>query len=689
MIDRRSILKLLGGGLAGTLLTPMPYKLLYDAAYWTQNWSWIPRLKYGENAYVPTVSKVCQSGAGLLIRTVDGRPVRAVGNPDNILSQGGMTALAATQTQLACAPSRVKKPLKRSPDGALIETTWEEAMQLLNVKVKGAGKSIAAVTGDSTGSIKDLISALLNKLGSKDFYLMPSEEQVAYKAWKDMGAYDKIGYDTANADFIFSIGANYLENWGPVVYNRKDYDTKRPTNGEKALTLAYAGPAQTNTAACSDFYLPCKPNSEFVVALGVAHLLIKNGASSSVSSFSQFKDLIQVCTPEAVEKLTALPQARLIAAVEALQKAKSPLVIVGGESYGSVGSLAIMAGIACNMLLAGGYSTGNLKSLIVPEGVFAESDSYDTLMEKDFVAFAQAIGEGKKAAPQVLITHEANPVYALPADSGAKALVDKTTYHIALSSFLDETTVEADLVLPITMDFERFDDVYTPYGSGFVNYSAGQPAVPPPYMARAAADILFTLATNLGLSFDIANGAELVAMKAEKVGADMGSLIEGETYVSDETGMASLFFPVDIFAKGMQAKEEAKGDYAIAIQAPTSFGTPTTGIPPFSTKLITNEQLIGTMMVAQVNSATAAKAGVKDGQNVKLSNAFGSVSAKVAIYEGVQNDTFLLPFGLGHTAFDAFSQNKGENVIALTGVSREAGTNIAKFAPIYVSVQKI
>ncbi len=688
MLDRRSVLKILGGGVVGTLLTPAPWKLLYDAAYWTQNWSWIPRLKYGENAYVPTVSKLCPSGVGMLVRTVNGRPVRTLGNPDNILSQGGITALAATQSQLACAPSRVTEPLKRTADGAYLPISWEEAMQVLTDKVKAAEGNVAGVTSDYTGSIKDLFSAFLSKLGSADFYLMPSEEQNAQKAWENMGGKGRFGYNVKDADFIFSVGANYLENWGPVVYNRKDYDSKRPTNGESKLSLAYAGPSQTNTAACSDFYLPCKANFEYALLLGIAHLLIRNGAKSYFTGFSEFATLTADMTPETVEKMTGVPAAKLIQAVEALKKAKKPLVIVGNEN-GNIGVIPMMAGIACNLLLADTYNSeaGQLVGLPFSKAAFDESASYSDLLKRDFVAYTQAVADGSKPAPKVLMIHEANPVYSLPMSAKVGELIEKAECVVSFSTFMDETSSKANLVLPLTMDFERFDDVETPYGSGFINYSAGQPAVPAPYEARAAADIVLALAKNVGKDFPIANAAELIATKADKIGADMDSLLEGETFISEKTTNMSVYhFNMELLSKGTIEPNKA---LSVAIQSVRGFGTPTTGIPPFSTKLITNDQLVGKYMVAQMNSATASELKLKAGQRVKLSNEFGEVVALVSVYEGVQNNTVLLPLGLGHTAFDAFSQNKGENVMNLTGVAREAVTNALVFAPMYVSAQRV
>lgn len=691
MFDRRSILKLIGGGVVGTLLSPAPWKSLYDTAYWTQNWSWIPRLKYGENVYIPTLSKTCPSSAGLLVRTVDGRPVRALGNPNNLLSQGGITALAAAETQLACAPSRVRRPLMRSSDGAYIAISWDKAMQKLTEKAKQAKASVASLSGDHTGSINDFYSSFLSKLGSADCYLMPSEEQNAQTAWHNMGGQGRIGYNIEEADYIFAIGATYLENWGAVVYNRKDYSKKRPTEGAKALTFTYAGTSQTNTAACADYYLPCNVASETVIALGIAHLLIRNGARSYFTGYEDFAKLTADYTPAKVESITGIPAAKFEEAVVAMTKAEKPLIIVGSETGSGIGVLPLMAGIACNLLLKSSYASGagQLVSLPFPPSAFSDSISYSDLLENDFIAFSQEVAADKKPAPKLLIIHEANPVYALPKNVNVEQLIKKSGYVVSFSSFLDETALQADLVLPLSMGFERFDDIYTPYGCGMVNYSVGQPAVVPAYESRAAADILLLLAGNMGISFPIANAAELVAMKAEALDADMDSLIEGETYISDAQGpMSTFYFNVDMLAKAIENAPKA-GALAIAPCAICGLGTASTGIPPFATKLMTNDQLVGTSMVAQMNKKTADSLNLKNSHTIKLSNEHGSVFAKVSIYEGVANNTLVLPYGLGHTGFDAFSQNKGENVINLTSVTKEVATQAYTWSPMYVTAQKV
>ena len=76
-IDRRSFISLVAGGAAGSLFTPVIWKTLDDISIWTQNWSWTPRLKYGEEGKTPAHWVVCEgiSAAAALRRALldDGR----------------------------------------------------------------------------------------------------------------------------------------------------------------------------------------------------------------------------------------------------------------------------------------------------------------------------------------------------------------------------------------------------------------------------------------------------------------------------------------------------------------------------------------------------------------------------------------------------------------------------------------
>ena len=71
--NRRNFIKFFVGGLGGTLLSPLPWKLMDDISIWTQNWSWIPVPAKGEFSTVNSVCTLCPGACGIEVRKVGGR----------------------------------------------------------------------------------------------------------------------------------------------------------------------------------------------------------------------------------------------------------------------------------------------------------------------------------------------------------------------------------------------------------------------------------------------------------------------------------------------------------------------------------------------------------------------------------------------------------------------------------------
>ena len=69
---------------------------------------------------------------------------------------------------------------------------------------------------------------------------------------------------------------------------------------------------------------------------------------------------------------------------------------------------------------------------------------------------ASALDGGQVA---VLLVHDANPLYALPASTGFAARFEKAGYKVSTSPYLDETAAQCDLLLPNHHALERWDDL--------------------------------------------------------------------------------------------------------------------------------------------------------------------------------------------------------------------------------------
>ncbi len=698
MLDRRGFLKFVGGAGVGILCTPLVWKSIDDVSIWSQNWPWIPNPKGGEPGYIPTISKFCPSGQGIRVRLLGDRPVTVHGDPEHPLSRGGLNGLAAAEVQLMHSPARLRQPHKRGENGRHEPISWDEAYKLLRAGLKDAadkGKGIYALSGDPTSVVNDVLSAIANRSGGKCF-LMPGEEQPARMAWKIMCGADpaaspetdlgRLGYDIEGSDMVLAIGAGVLESWGPVVRNRKAWSAGRPIGKDPVFRLAYAGQVQDNTAVGADWWLPMRAGQEQTVALGIAYLLTRAGRSLDLPDAADFAALVEDFTPTAVEEAAGVPAGLLETVATALLKARRPLVIVGSPLNQGGGAAPIMAGVACNLLLGNLNAPGGLRILPHLPAVLASASRLDKLLDNDFMAYAGGLANAD--APGAFIIHEANPVYALP--GGAAPIFEKAGFTVAFTSFKDETATQCDLILPAATGLERYDDAECPYGVGRVIYSLAVPVAAPQYEARPAGDVLLDVGRELGyVGGGFRETVDLLKARAARLHADWAGLTNGVPYVSGAVVTPpQLTFGATVLAEAAKTQGRTEG-LGLAPLVRLAVGTAETGIPPYGVKLVGPREVYKRESMAHMNAATARQLGLAEGDAVSVTGPGGACRAYVLIDEAVSTGSVSLLSGMGHTAFDEFSQNKGSNLLQLAAPTAEAGTGLTVWSAISVKVAKV
>jgi len=683
-LDRRGFVKIVVGGVAGTLFTPVIWKSLDDVSIWSQNWSWIPRLNKGEVKANAALSKLCPAGCAVKVKTVGGLPFAVVGNTANPMSQGGVCPVCAAGAQLMYSPARVKSPMKKVGEGKFEAIKWEDAEALLVEKLtalKGQNGKIAAICGDETGTAGEVISGLLSGLGNSGYYMMPGEKFVAEKGVKLMGGSGQPGFDIAGSDLVLMIGADALDSWGATVANQKAFAATRPTGAAATAKFVYAGPVLNHSAGVSDKFLPVPPQATAAFALGLANLLINDGAVSSASDFAEYKALAAKYTPEEVEKATGLKAETMKELAAMIKAAKSPLVIAGASFGQGGGALDFVAGASLNVLL-GRVGSGMTLLPAAPKAVAGAAAS-----EKDAASFLSEVATGK-AAPGALLVYEANPAYALPqADEMAKAL-GNIAFKVSFSTYMDETAALCDLILPAPHSFERFDDALNPYGVAKSTYLAGKPVVKQPAMdCKDPVDVLLAAASKLGLSLGYDTYADVIKAKAKALGADFDALVAGGIWTGDAKG-GSLSLGASALAKVAVPAADDK-TLAVALMSNQAFGSATLATPPANLLAISDKELSGKDLLVQMNAATAKKIGVTAGAKVKLTGGKGEMKARVHLNEGVAPGTVGVLLGFGRSAWDEYTKGKGDNVYKILTVSDEAGTGLKVWAGSTVTVAKV
>lgn len=686
MLDRRNILKFLLAGAAGSLLTPLPWKLLDDSAVWTQNWPWIPEGLAGKVTFRRTASKLCPSAGGLRVQLVDGRPVRILPDPEHPLSLGGLSVLAVAEAQLLYSSARVRTPLRRGADGILRPVTATEAMRLFvstlqKIQKQERADNVLCLCGDENGSMYEILSLLTHTLGSDAFYFMPSELQPHALAARAGGVDGLPCYRLEDSDLIVCLGADMLGTWGTVMRNNYVRAAARAPGAETASSrLVYCGPVRNATALAADAWLPLKPGTEGFLLLGLANMLLKDAAPPEIAAY----------TPDRVSAATGVNLAALRRLALDLSRARRPLILTG--SYAGQGGAVALArlGFAANRLPAGEALT----FMPGPEPVLAGALGFTNLARQDLYARAGASEEA--SPPELLITYDANPAFALPAEARVGLRLAEIPCKVAFSSFLDETALAADLVFPLPLGLERLDDIYTPFGSGRVLYNICPPVVKPVYgeTAPPPAEILLQALAALGVEARGADGQkinsleDLLRARTAQLGADFRSLMRGEPFTAvprvlpsgeSLTELARHLRRDESISLTAESASGQVGGIALAMLQHPAAGTAVSGIPPYAAASIDESELREKALRVCVNAATARRLGLKSGQQVRLSAKAGgagaaglrSLEARLAIFEGLMDNVIGLPLGYGHTGFDSFSQGRGVNALDLFSLAPE------------------
>ncbi len=548
-LNRRNFLKLIIGGAVGINLTPLPWKLTDDIAIWTQNWPWVPVPPVGEFTRATSVCTLCPGGCGIEARKVGNRAVKIEGRTDYPVNPGGICPLGTGGLELLYnEDNRFTGPMKRvGPRGAgeFTKISWDEALKELTERItalRGQGKpeAVAAVDGSpARSSLSLFIQRLLKAIGTPNYTRIPSAEDTYVMANRLMlGRGGPMAYDLENADFILSFGCGLIEGWGApgrVLGAWGRWHTDDPQ--KRSTRIVQIDSRASNTASKSDRWIAARPGTEGALALGLAHVIIKNGlydkafidrhtfgfedwTSAEGGTHQGFKRLaLEKYAPEAVSKITGVKADDIVSLAGNLAKAKAPVALFGKGKGNLNGDLfECMAVQALNALLGRINRPGGV---LIPDDL-PLSDWPEP--EQDGVArtglnrprldqagtakypfseslihnLAEAIASGSKTSVDTLLVFSSNPVYTLPDGGLFKDALAKVPYIVSFSPFKDDTAFMADLILPDHTPLEKTEDIVWPRGLQYPLYGLSQPVVDPLYDTRDSGDVIIELAKGVG-----------------------------------------------------------------------------------------------------------------------------------------------------------------------------------------------
>jgi anaerobic selenocysteine-containing dehydrogenase len=709
-IDRRSFLSFVIGGAAGTALSPLPWKLTDDISIWSQTWPWTPVPPKGETTYVTSTCTLCPGGCGISVRKVEERVVKVEGLKGHPVNDGGVCPLGASGTQLLYGPTRVHRPLKKV-DGAWRTISWEQAIgeiasALKELRAKGQPQSVAWISDTDRGTIAELGRRFLTVYGSPNFIRTPSMQDAYETAiYLAQGNRAMAGFDLAQATFVLSFGSGLIEGWGSPPYMFHAKNAMRDKGGRMSQVEARL----SKTAAKADRWIPIKPGTEGALALGLIHVILKEGLyrkdfvetrTGGVEALRRIAG--EAYAPEAVSKATGIDAKSIVDLAKTFAGAKKPLAICGLGSGRVPGRVPeYLAVHFLNGLTGGINAAGGIIAVPEPEYIEWPEPEMDAIASRGMqqprvdgagsgrYALAryllnrlpEALAGGATAPVQVLFVSNANPVYSLVDTPSVIKGFKRIPLMVSFSSYMDETAAMAHYILPNHVYLERFEDV--PAASGFPKPIIGltRPVVAPLFNTRHTGDVVMQLAKAVG-------GTVAGAFKWESYEACLR-----QTLGKKWDGLRKNGYWVDAaFAPGPFETKSKKFEFTNAdiarlpayapLRAPgdeTSF--PLTliaydtlrltdgyiGSPPFLVKALEDTILKKNEVLVEINPATARDLGLSDGAGAVLSTPKGNANVKVYLFEGIQPGLVGMVRGLGHTAYDRFLAGKGVSINELMG----------------------
>ena len=670
-IKRRDFLKILGvsgvtaavsGCSSETSRTLIPYLIPENEV--------VP----GQATWYATVCRECPAGCGVLAKTMEGRAVKVEGNPDHPVNQGRLCARGQASLQGLYNPDRIRQPLRRGADGNLQPVSWDEAERILAGRIselKGQGDRLAFITPVMAGSLDRLIDLWLKSVGGGKRLRY---EPLSYESLREanriaFGVQEIPVYNLQNANFILSFGADFLETWlSPVEYARHFASMRAYRAGVMGRSV-YVGPRLSLTGANSDEWIAVHPGNESFLALGMVNAILAEGLAEGLPApeLKGLQDIVAPHTPEAVAKQVGISADKIRVLARAFVK-KHPSVALADAKSSNATDICV----AVNLL---NYVAGNAGATVRfgAEAAMAQVSSYGS--------FQKLLREIEQGAISILFVAGVNPLFNLPEGKRLRERLGKIPFVVSFSSFPDETTESAQLVLPENTFFESWGD-YEPW-TGIRGLQ--QPVMEPLYDTRALGDILLLLSTRLQNNEKLPwkNFYFYLRDQWKELYRRIKPDVDFETFWTESVRRGGNFQSVatksvqlnpEVFKKSFQPPVFAgAGDGFALIPYPTlAFYDGRMANRPWLQELPDPVSQIVWENWLEIHPSDAEKLGIKKNDLLQIQSPAGEIKLPARISKNVRPGIVAIPVGQGHSAFGRYAQGRGASPMSLLSAEPEA-----------------
>jgi anaerobic selenocysteine-containing dehydrogenase len=633
----------------------------------------------------------CPDTCGMVV-SVDpdtGRAVTLRGDPDHPFTRGFLCAKVNHYLDRVYHPGRLLYPQRRvgrKGEGLFERITWDEAIRTIAERFRSAiasdgpesilPYSYAGTMGKLQGSSLD--RRFFHRLGASllDRTICATAGSVGCEV--TLGAGRRAAVDPESA-----VDCRYIVNWGSntavtnVHFWVIEHEARK--RGARIVTI---DPYRSPTAEKSDWWLPIRPGTDAALALGVMHVLFRDGLHDQdyLDRYCEGGDALRdrVLTeypPDRVSRITGLS----VEDVERFageygrsrQRFGGPALIrlnYGLQRHGG-GGMAVRA-VSCLPAVTGDWRYPGAGALLSTSKQYPFDSAY---LERpdlippgtrtvNMVQLAEAL-HGELPGPPVraLFVYNSNPAAVCPDQSRVLAgLRREDLFTVVHEQFQTDTADYADVLLPATTQLEHFD-VHNSYGHLYVQ--ANPPAIAPLGEAKPNTEVFRLLARAMGFEpelfevsderlaresmpatgpfegitlDDILDGPRRLTLPADWAPYAEGGFgtPSGKCYLSNPNEAAAGRDPLPYYApphEDPQTKPDLAAKYPLQMITPPA--------PTFLNSTFVNVEKLrrdAGEPTVELSTADAASRGVLDGQWVTVVNDRGRFRARAKVGDAVK-----------------------------------------------------
>jgi len=686
----------------------------------------------GVAQWKPGVCTQCAAGCGLQVRVMEGeaevtrRRQRGLlsmglakkleGNPAHPVNRGRLCAWGQAGLQVTYNPDRIRFPLRRSGargSGEYEQISWEEAVKELASHLGPSKSAVAFLTEPLRDHRGVLIERFLEAMGARPAVKFEFFDEAVLRRANELsfGRYQLPTFDLAEANYVISLGADFLGRWNSPVAQNRGYGMMRQGRPGRRGKFVQVEARMSQTGANADEWVYAKLGTEGLLALGLAHVILKEklrpagAAGEAGRQIEGWAEGLADYTPESVAKLAGVETRRIERLAREMAAHAPAVVMIGGAPLAQTNGLA--NALAANALNA------QLGSVGKPGGVFftPQPPLPGLTAQKEGASVAtlcESILKGSSPV-ETLLVYNANPVFASPPAWQVREALEKVSFIASFGSFVDETCILADLILPDHSYLESWVDSIPESGTTEAVASLAPPAMIPLHHTRAMPDVLLEVAQQLG-----GNVAKALPWKKyqEMLQASFGTL---RGHPGSLSAKSADDFWSEVQEKGgwwgagstSTTRVAKKSSGAAKVTEPQFDGAaqeyPFNFLPYESQQfgdgrhanLPWMQEMPDTISTAmwstwvEINPKTAEKMGIRQGDLLEVASQHGKLQAPALLAPGIAPDVVAMPVGQGHENYGRYASHRGENPIKILAPQAQAETGALAWASTRVEVRRV